>query len=179
MVFIRLSVLMVAIAISAPAHAQLAQPASITLDAGDSLPRAAQATRAHFLGSVDLYNVAVYADGSITDAARLASSDTPKAIRILILFEPDLQRRMPIDWQRELIPAVEPDAVSILRSQFAPIVRGDVVLIEYSPGKGTSVRVNKGVAVRGASHDLMLSFLDHFLGQRPLSEALKSALLRR
>ena len=49
--------------------------------------------------------------------------------------------------------------------------------VEYVPGKGTAVRVNKAVAVSGAHHDLMLAFLDHWLGQRPVSEELRHALL--
>ena len=177
--FVRFAALGLVVLVSAPAHAQLAQPPSVALEGGDSLPLAAHATRAHYLGSVDLYDVAVYAGGAISDAARLVSPETPKAIRILVLFQPDLQRRMVLDWQRELIPAIEPDAAAILRGKFAPIVRGDVVSIEYAPGKGTSVRVNKGVAVTRGSHDLMLSFLDHWLGQRPLSPELKAALLGR
>jgi hypothetical protein len=31
--------------------------------------------------------------------------------------------------------------------------------------------------VTGASHDLILAFLDHWLGQRPVSEEIKRALL--
>jgi len=38
--------------------------------------------------------------------------------------------------------------------------------------------VNKDVAVSRASHELMLAYLDHWVGQRPLSEELKQALLR-
>ena len=54
---------------------------------------------------------------------------------------------------------------------------GDVVLVEYTPARGTFVRVNRAVAVSGAHHDLMLAFLDHWLGDRPVSEAIKRALL--
>jgi len=39
------------------------------------------------------------------------------------------------------------------------------------------VRVNKGVVVSAAHHDLMLTFLDHWLGQRPVSEEIKKSLL--
>lgn len=49
--------------------------------------------------------------------------------------------------------------------------------VEYVPAKGTVVRVNRAVAVSGAHHELMLAFLDHWLGQRPLSEEIKRTLL--
>jgi hypothetical protein len=52
-----------------------------------------------------------------------------------------------------------------------------VVLIEYVPGKGTAVRVDKTVAATGAHHDLMLAFLDPWLGQRPVSGDMKRALI--
>ena len=86
---------------------------------------------------------------------------------------------MSFDWRRELIPTVEPAAAVHLKGTFAPLQYGDVVLIEYLPQKGTTVRVNRAVAVENADHDLMLAFLDHWLGQRPVSEELKRALLGR
>jgi hypothetical protein len=76
-----------------------------------------------------------------------------------------------------LIPALEPAAIAQLRATFAALRYGDVVLIEYAPAKGTSIRINKAVAVAGIDHDLMLTFLDHWLGQRPVSAEIKRALV--
>ena len=45
------------------------------------------------------------------------------------------------------------------------------------PARGTPVRVNNPVAGAGAHHDLMLAFLDHWLGDRPLSEEIRRTLL--
>ena len=146
-------------------------------DGGAPLPLAGQAKRVHFLGTVELYGLAVYAESGLVDRSRLASSTTAKALRIEITYENDLRRRVPIDWRRELIPALEIAAIASLRGTFAPLQHGDVVLIEYVPSKGTSVRVNKNVAVSGINHDLMLAFLDHWLGQRPVSVEIKQALL--
>mgnify|MGYP003578591986 CR=1 FL=1 len=79
----------------------------------------------------------------------------------------------------ELIPPLDGRAIVQLRGTFAALQRGDIVVIEYTPSRGTSIRVNKGVAVSGIDHDLMLAFLDHWLGQRPVSEEIKRALLDR
>jgi len=38
------------------------------------------------------------------------------------------------------------------------------------------VRVNDATAVSGAKHDLMIAFLDHWLGQQPVSEEMKRTL---
>jgi hypothetical protein len=135
-----------------------------------------EATRAHLLGSVDLYTIALYAPRPL-DKAEMVSADVPKVLRIQVVYEPDLRRPALVDWQRELVPRLQPPAAVVhLRGTFAALRRDDVVLIEYAPGKGTAVRVNKTVAVSGAHHELMLAFLDHWLGQRPVSEEIKRRL---
>jgi hypothetical protein len=126
--------------------------------------------------ALEIYSVAVYRNGSLSDRAHLASPDVPKALRVEVLHAEDLRRRIAIDWRSELVPAVDPGAAAHLRNAFAPLTQGGVVVVEYSPAKGTTVRVNRSIAVSGASHDLMLAFLDHWLGQRPVSEEIKRAL---
>ena len=49
--------------------------------------------------------------------------------------------------------------------------------MEYVARRGTTVHVDKAVAVSGANLDLMLAFLEHWLGQRPVSEEIKRTLL--
>lgn len=160
-------------------HAESSEhPPTYTPDGAAPLSRAGQATRNYLLGSFELYSIALYADSIPLDRVRLTGPDVPKALRVEIMHREDLnRRRVSIDWQRELIPHLESAAVSHLRAAFAALRHGDVVLIDYVPGKGTTVRVNKSVAVGGADHDLMLSFLDHWIGQRPVSEEIKRALL--
>lgn len=75
------------------------------------------------------------------------------------------------------MPRLIPAATEHLSQTFAPLTRGDVVLVEYLPGRGTTLRVNKTVVVTGANHDLMVAFLDHWIGQRPVSEEIKRTLL--
>jgi hypothetical protein len=38
---------------------------------------------------------------------------------------------------------------------------------------------HESLSVSGANHDLLLAFLDHWIGQRPLSEEIKQSLLAR
>ncbi len=151
-------------------------PQSITPEGGSAVPKAGEAMRTHLLGQVDLYGLALYVTGS-TSRENLLSPDVPKVLRIQIVFEEDPRYRIGIDWRGELVPKLESAATAHLRGTFAPLRGGDVVLIEYAPGRGTTVRVNKAVAVGGVNHDLVLAFLDHWLGQRPVSEEIKQALL--
>ena len=170
-------VVLIAVAsFQSPATAQNGVPPP-ALDGPGSLPLLAQATRAHLLGLVDLYTIALYAKPPF-DRAEMLSADRAKALRIEVTYEPDWHRPALVDWQRELVPRFEPPAVvAHLRGTFAGLRRGDIVLIDYAPGRGTSVRVNSSIAVPSAHHELMLAFLDHWLGQRPVSEEIKQRLL--
>jgi hypothetical protein len=162
---------------SATAAQSLDQPATVTPDGSGPISRAGQARRAHLLGVVQLYTVALYVDEPLFDRAHLISPDVTKALRIVVTYREDLHRRVALDWRKELIPRLDLAATAHLRGTFAPLKEGDVVQIEYVPTKGTVVRVNRAVAVSGANHDLMLAFLDHWLGQRPVSETIKRTLL--
>jgi hypothetical protein len=162
---------------SVAARAQSVEhPQSITPDGGTPVPRVGEAMRVHMLGLIDLYSLALYVAGPAT-RANLLSPDVAKVLRLQIVFEEDPRYRIGVDWRAELVPRLESAAAAHLRGTFAPLRGGDVVLIEYVPGKGTRVHVNKAVAVGGVNHDLMLAFLDHWLGQRPVSEEIKRTLL--
>lgn len=159
-----------------PASAQnLEQPPTLSVNRSATLPRAAEASRFDLIGTVPLYSVAVYAER--LDRAQLASPDVAKALRIVVTFKEDLRRTIRVDWRRELIPRLEPSGQTALQGLIAPLQQGDTILVEYTRQRGTTISVDTGVAVRGASHDLMLAFLDHWLGQRPVSEEMKRALL--
>jgi hypothetical protein len=164
-------------AVSSPGAQPGQNPPAMHLDGGATLPLAAHARRVHLLGAVELYAVALYADKPMFNRDGLVSADTPKALRIQVTYEEDPRRGVAIDWRRELIPRLDPAPTAHLRGTFMALRHGDVVIIEYAPAKGTVVRVNRVVAVSGAHHELMLAFLDHWLGQRPVSEDMKRALL--
>jgi hypothetical protein len=153
-------------------------PPAVTPDGAAPVRLAATARRVHLLGAIEFYSLGMYVDSPDLDRARLASPDVAKALRVEITYRESPRRRETLDWRRELIPRLDARATAHLRGTFAPLQRGDVVLIEYSPAKGTAVRVNKAVVVSEAHHDLMLAFLDHWLGQRPVSEEIKTALLK-
>lgn len=163
---------------SAPASAGQAPAGEpIATDGAERLRLAGQAQRRHLLGTVDLYEVAIYGDAGTAPQA-LSSAEAAKTLRITVTCDEDpRRRRVPIDWRGELVPRLEPAAAAHLRASFAPVRDGDVIAVEYTPGRGTTIRINKAVVVTGAEHDLMLAFLDHWLGDRPVSEAMKRTLL--
>jgi hypothetical protein len=150
-------------------------PPTVTTAASASLVLLAEAARVHLAGLEDLYRIALY--GAAPFGAQIVSKDVAKALRIEVTYERDWRRAPVVAWQGELVPRLEPAAAAHFHRMFAALRRGDIVLIEYVPRKGTTVRVNRSIAVLGARHELMLTFLDHWLGQRPVSEEVKRALL--
>ena len=149
----------------------------MTLSGAVTLPLAAQARRVDLLGARELYTLAVYAEGGTLNRERLMAADTPKAIRIQITYDKDMRRPIAVEWRRELVPPLDGTATANLRATFLPLQLGDMINVEYVPRRGTLVRVNTLVAVEAAHHDLMLAFLDNWLGQTPVSEDMKRALL--
>lgn len=172
-----LSALFIVSMTAGPALAQTADPPpAVTPGGAAALPLAGQAERARLLGTQALYSLALYSEGGRSDRGRLVAADAPKALRIAITYQDDLRRPTTREWMRELVPDLEPAEAAHLSRAFAPLRHGDVVLIEYSPAKGTTVWVNRSIAVSGGHHELMLAFLDHWIGQRPVSSEIKRAL---
>ena len=154
-------------------------PATLSVEVRSPLMLASQATRRDLLGAVELYTIALYTAEGTVSRETLTSPDVPKALRIQVSYEETLRRKLALDWRRELVPRLEPAATAHIQNSFASIQHGDTIIVEYVPARGTTVRVNRGTAVSGANHDLMLAFLDHWIGQRPLSEEIKQLLLER
>jgi hypothetical protein len=164
--------------VAAAAFAQPGDPpTTLAIDGGGSLPLAGHAVRAHLVGTVPAYVISLYFDGPVRDRARLASPAAAKAMRIEVTFASDLERRFPVEWRRELVPRLDPAAERHLYGTFAALRRGDVVTVAYSSAARLSVHVNDTVVVSRGHHDVMLAFLDHWVGQRPVSEEIKAMLL--
>lgn len=157
-------------------HAQ--GPAEIRLGL-TTLVLAGEGARTDQLGGETLYKVSVYAETPPVDPARLARADIAKALRVEVTADDNPASPLTRPWRRELVPVVNPAARSQLLAWFSSARKGDVVLIQYEPGKGTTIKTNNSTAVSGATHDLMLAFLHRWIGQRPVAEDLKQALLSR
>jgi hypothetical protein len=154
-------------------------PTTLTLQDGAVLPRTATAIRTQLFGAVEVYGIALYVDPARRGPAQLRSPDVSKALRFVVLRkDDDVSRRVTIEWWRELVPTTAtPQGTDRLRDAFSALRQGDVVVVEYVSGQGTSVRMNEQAVASKVGHDLMLTFLDHWLGQRPVSEEIKQQLL--
>jgi hypothetical protein len=138
----------------------------------------AEGSRTDQLGGEALYTVAAYAEARPLDLADLARADAAKALRIEVAIDDDPFSPLTRPWRLELVPPrLDPAATTHLLATVGAVRKGDVLLVEYEPGKGTTIRRNTLTAVSRAPHGLMIAFLDQWLGQRPVSEQLKRTLL--
>jgi hypothetical protein len=160
----------------APSQREPQPPPTLALGTS-SLSLVTQARRTHLLGAVDLYDVAIYLPDNVPLRLALLDSEVPKALRLQVHAADDLPHRLTLDWRSELIPPLNAAGSNHLRNAVGSLRRGDFMVVEYSPQLGTTVKVNKILAVPSATHDLMLAFIDHWLGQRPVSEEMKRQLL--
>ena len=159
-----------------PAALQGQSPAEVRVGY-KPLTLVAEGSRTDQLGGEALYTVAVYAESRPLDLAGLAKEDTAKALRIEVVSDDDPFSPLTRPWRRELVPHLDRAATTQLFAIVGSARKGDVLLVEYEPGKGTTIRGNTLTAVSRAPHGLMLAFLDQWLGQRPVSEDLKRTLL--
>jgi len=139
----------------------------------------AEGSRTDQLGGNALYIVAVYAEARPLDLAHLARADVAKALRIEVASDDDPFGPLTRPWRRELVPQLDFAASAQLLAIVGAVRKGDVLLVDYEPGKGTTIQGNGRTAVSRAPHSLMVAFLDQWLGQRPVSEELKRTLLEQ
>ena len=60
---------------------------------------------------------------------------------------------------------------------FKTVVKGDVIILDYLPGKGTSVSINNHVQGTIPGHDFNQALLKVWLGEEPADSDLKDAML--
>ncbi len=60
---------------------------------------------------------------------------------------------------------------------FRTVARGDVIVLDYVPGKGTSVSINNELQGTVPGHDFNQALLKVWLGDEPADDDLKEAML--
>jgi hypothetical protein len=112
-------------------------------------------------------------------AAALRDSETPKAIRIEVVYDGSLPDQIPGAWQGELLPVLDPRQQEKLRDAYAQLKPNDWVSIDYVPSRGTTVTVLGERVLVDRGQELMGAFLDLWVGQTPVSEEMKQELLQQ
>jgi len=128
---------------------------------------------------IDIYVGGLYLPAKTSDAAKAIKDDVPK--RIAMEFTYGLSAKQLASTLEDGIgKAGEPEAtkhVETFSSWMEDVDKGDVILLDYVPGEGTSVTVKgkKKGTLPGTS--LMRALFTVYLGPNPPTKALKSGLL--
>lgn len=130
---------------------------------------------------VDVYVGALYLPAHTRSAEVAIQQDVPKRIVMRILFHRVTRDQMVETFRENLdknpqVGALQ-DRLDVLYGYMEGLVAGDEVLLDYVPGRGTTVTIRGVVKGTLPGVDLMRAIWTIFLGPQPASEKLKAGLL--
>lgn len=157
-------------------------PDEITLADQQSLMLNGAGVRKKFF--LKIYVASLYLKQRSGDARQIVATDTPKRMQMDMLYSKVAKEKFVEGWNegfeanhsaQELRPLR--DRIAQFNGMFETLVAGDRVLLDYLPGQGTRVTV-KGVE-KGVipGEDFNRALLKIWLGESPVTESLKEALL--
>ena len=158
-------------------------PDKVTLEGSDvELQLNGMGYRTKFVFKI--YVAALYTESSVASRDSVQSVKGPKRIVMHMLYD-EVERGKIIDgWNEGFEENNSEDKLANLQaridtfnSYFSDLKKGDVLLYDYIPEKGTRVTINgeeKGV-IEGA--DFYSALLDIWLGDEPADDDLKDAML--
>lgn len=128
---------------------------------------------------IDVYVGGLYLPEKTTDADKAINSDVPK--RIVMAMTYDLGKEKLADMMKESISKADSPEVSskadTLASWMEDVAPGDQIILEYMPGKGTSVIVKGKTKGTIEGTGMMKALWGIYLGPNPPTSALKKGLL--
>jgi len=171
-------VLLVALAVCAATPARAAEPqtAAVPSVAAPTLALAGCAARRVLL--LHLYDVRLYLpERSATEAAAFDPA-LPKSMELEVTYPGNVPGNMPGSWrkrfeERQLPPAMIAD----LNRLYQNLSGGDVLSIEYRPGRGSLVRLNGATQMVDHGPALIDSLLDIWMGPQSLHPEMRAQLL--
>ncbi|MCW9014696.1 MAG: chalcone isomerase family protein [Gammaproteobacteria bacterium] len=172
-----------------PVQIQAKEIAGVSFDQMISVPGMEKALKLNGLGIrykvfFKIYIAALYVEEPTNQADMLVKSTGGKRVLMHFLYDEVAKEKLVNAWIDGFESNLSADAFSALKPRidqfndmFETLAEGDIVLLDYVPGKGTRVTVKgvvKGV-VEGA--DFNRALLNIWLGKEPVTEDLKAALL--
>ena len=133
---------------------------------------------------VDVYVGALYLQARTPDASAILSDEGPASVHMHFLYSEISKKKITDGWidgldanlstseQQALQPRV--DAFNNL---FTVLKKGDVLRIDYSPARGTEVRINGEWRGAVEGNDFFRALLKIWIGSNPISKSLKQDML--
>ncbi len=131
-----------------------------------------------------IYAGALYTEKKVTSRDAVQALEGPKRILMHFVYGEVDREKLASAWSEGFEENNSDDKLKVLASRiqqfnamFPDMKEGDIVLLDYIPGKGTHVIIkgeSKGV-IEGA--DFNAALLDIWLGEEPADDDLKEAML--
>ena len=133
---------------------------------------------------MDIYIGALYLPEKSTSAAAILSSEKPASVLMHFLYSTVSKEKITAGWTEGLEANHSPEemrklqpALDQFNQLFLTMHSGDEIHIDHLPGKGTEVRINNEWRGKVDGDALFPALLKIWLGEHPVSESLKDAML--
>jgi len=133
---------------------------------------------------VDVYVGSLYLQAKTPDARAILSDDGPASVHMHILYSEISKKKITDGWidgldanlSKSERQAFQP-RVDAFNKLFTVLKEGDVIRIDYSPAKGTEVRINGEWRGAVEGNDFFRALLKSWIGSNPISKSLKQDML--
>jgi len=133
---------------------------------------------------IDVYIGALYLPEKTADASAILGDDAPASVQMHILYSEISKQKLTDGWSDGLdanLPEDERKAIQprlkSFNELFTAVHKGDVLSIEYTPERGTEVRINGEWRGAVEGNDFFRALLKIWLGPNPVSRSLKQDML--
>lgn len=131
-----------------------------------------------------VYAVGIYLPSPQGDAEPVLAMDGPRRVLMRILHKEITREQLVAAWNEGFTANHSPAELAPLQARidrfdaaFETLRGGDVVLLDYVPGRGTRVEINGRVREEIPGADFAAGLLRIWLGPSPVSGGLKAELL--
>lgn len=132
----------------------------------------------------DIYVAAFYTASPVNKSADIVVKDQPMRMAMHFVYDEVSEEKLVDGWNGgfednlsdEKINKLKP-RIQLFNSLFNTVRKGDVIWLDYVPGKGTLVSINRKNIGAVTSEEFYHALLMIWLGEDPVGDDLKSALL--
>jgi len=133
---------------------------------------------------IDVYVGALYLPAKTMDARAILSDEGPGSVQMHILYKEISKKKLTDGWidgldanlSKSELQALQP-RLDAFNKLFTAAHKGDVLSIEYTPERGTEVRINGEWRGAVEGNDFFRALLKIWLGPKPVSKSLKQDML--
>lgn len=131
-----------------------------------------------------IYVGALYLPGTMRDAAAILSGPTANRVAMHFVYDHVSREKLDDAWREGFAANLSDTELAALAPRlaqftglFRDMAKGDRIWLDHLPGEGTRVSINGEPRGTIAGTDFNLALLKIWVGERPVTSALKNAML--